>query len=374
MRKPKKKEEPVERINAVTYLRVSSEEQVQNLSLGTQQQRTIAHCTQNGWPVVKEFRDEGKSAKTTDRDEFKAMIRFCSDPANAVGYVVVNDLSRFSRQAMDQMEVRAQLMAAGVRLRSVSEVIDETAAGNLVANLFGAFNQFDNDRKAERTKVGMLKAANIGRWPHKAPLGYHNVIEAKTGPNIIPDSETAPLLVKAFEMASTGLHSTAEILRCVNQLGLKTSKGKPVTPQTFQKILQNPIYKGVIRLPEWDFTGPGNFTPLVTEELFDRVQDVLSGRRPDLTEYQHNHPDFPLRVFVRCAHCGAGITGSYSKGRKKRYAYYHCRTKGCHSFTKSPDDVHAAFLGWLTRLAPQPESIEPSKRPFAQCGFSVKAT
>ncbi len=348
---------PDQRLNAVIYLRVSSEEQVQNHSLPTQQQRTIAHCTANGWPVVREFRDEGKSAKTTDREDFKTMVRFCSDPVNSVGYVVVSDLSRFSRQAMDQMEVRAQLLAAGVRLRSVSETIDETASGNLVANLFGAFNQFDNDRKAERTKAGMLKAASIGRWPHKAPLGYRNIIGAKKGPNIEPDSDTAPLMLKAFEMAATGLHSSAEILRHVNQLGLKTAKGKPVTPQTFQKTLQNPIYKGVIHLPEWDFTGPGSFTPLVDADLFDRVQDILTGRRPSLTEYQRNHPDFPLRVFVRCAYCGVGLTGSSPRGRNKSYPYYSCRTKGCRQISLSPDKLHLAFVSLLQRLTPTHESL-----------------
>jgi len=363
VRKPKKKEKPVERINAVTYLRVSSEEQVHNLSLATQQQCTIAYCTQHGWPVIKEFRDEGRSAKSIEREAFKAMVRFCTAPANAVGYVVVYNLSRFSRDANDQLNVRTQLLRAGVRLRSVCETIDETATGNLTANIIGAVNQFDNEQKADRTKVGMLKAASIGRWPYKAPLGYRNIIGAKEGPNIEPDPETGSLIVKAFELMGTGSHSTADALRRVTQLGLKTAKGKPVTAQTFQKTLVNPLYKGVIRLPEWDFTGPGNFTPLVSAELFDRVQDILSGRRPNLTEYQRNHPDFPLRVFVRCAHCGAGITGSYSTGRDKtkHYPYYHCRTKGCRSFTKSPDDVHAAFLDWLTRLAPQPDSIEAIK-------------
>jgi hypothetical protein len=104
-------------------------------------------------------------------------------------------------------------------------------------------------------------------------------------------------------------------------------------------------------LPEWDFTGPGSFTLLVDEELFDRVQDVLTGRRPNLTEYQRNNPDYPLRVFVRCAHCGKPITGSAPRGRGGRYPAYSCHTKGCGKVRLSPDKLHQLFLGLLQSLS-----------------------
>jgi DNA invertase Pin-like site-specific DNA recombinase len=319
----KNRKKSIVKTNAVLYLRVSSEEQVKNLSLATQQQRTVAHCAQMGWPVVEVFRDEGRSAKTTQRG--------------------------------------AQLIAAGVLLRSVSETIDETSTGTLMTNIFAAMNQFDNDRKAERTKTGMLKAASIGRWPHKAPLGYRNVVGARVGPNIVPDPDSSALVKKAFELAATGLHSKADILRTITQLGPRTAKGKPLSAQTFQKTLVNPIYKGMIVLPEWDFSGPGSFQPLIDADLFDQVQDVLNGRRPSLTGYQRNRIEFPLRVFVRCAKCGVGITGSISKGRNDTYAYYACREKSCYSFRTAPDELHSIFLAWLTRLAPKPEAIEAIK-------------
>ena len=68
----------------------------------------------------------------------------------------------------DQVSVIADLESEGIRLRSVSENVDETAAGKLMRNIYGAFNQFDNDRKAERTKLGMQRAASIGRFPFTA--------------------------------------------------------------------------------------------------------------------------------------------------------------------------------------------------------------
>ncbi len=91
-------------------------------------------------------------------------------------------------------------------------------------NIYGAFNQFDNDRKAERTKLGMQRAASMGRFPFKAPLGYLNV-SSQNGPNLIPDAERAPLIRKAFELYGTGTEAKAKVLRMITSLGLKTQRG-----------------------------------------------------------------------------------------------------------------------------------------------------
>src|SRR5262249_10875127 len=123
-------------MNAVVYCRVSTKEQSQNLSLPTQQTRCIEYCNLNEWTVLQVFRDEGESAKTADRPAFKRMLAFCQNPRNQVDFVVVHDLSRFSRQMEDQVVVISDLETAGVKLRSVSENVDETAAGKLMRNFF----------------------------------------------------------------------------------------------------------------------------------------------------------------------------------------------------------------------------------------------
>ena len=340
-------------MNAVIYCRVSTKEQVQNLSLGTQETRCVDFCTRNGWEVLRIFRDEGESAKTTDRTKFKEMLAFCKSKQNAVNFVVVHDLSRFSRYMEDQVSVIADLENAGVRLRSVSENVDETAAGKLMRNIYGAFNQFDNDRKAERTKLGMQRAASMGRFPFKAPLGYLNV-SSQNGPNLIPDAERAPLIRKAFELYGTGTEAKAKVLRVITSLGLKTQRGSSLTPQTFEKMLRNPIYCGWIVISSWSVRERGSFAPLVSEELFGRVQDMLDGKRLSVAAHQRNNPDFPLRVFVTCGACGTPLTGSWSRGRKGgRYAYYRCRNSRCRAVNVRRESLERDFAALLERLAPE---------------------
>lgn len=104
--------------------------------------------------------------------------------------------------------------------------------------------------------------------------------------------------------------ATIQTLRAINALGLTTPKGHKVSPQTFDRLLRNELYAGWITLPKWNLREHGIFEPLVGEELFRRVQDILDGKRVSVTAHQRNNPDFPLRVFVSCGECGTPLTGA----------------------------------------------------------------
>ncbi len=161
-------------------------------------------------------------------------------------------------------------------------------------------------------------------------------------------------------MAATGLHTKAEILRSITSLGLRTVLGKPLPIQTFQKVLINPFYAGWMVFADQEGPMRGSHAPLVSQKLFDKVQDILNGKKPTLTGYQRQRVEFPLRVFVRCAKCGEPLTGSFSTGRKSKYPYYRCR-KNCEAVTAKPDVMHAKFIAWLERVAPKPSSLEANK-------------
>ena len=78
---------------------------------------------------------------------------------------------------------------------------------------------------------------------------------------------------------------------------------------------------------------------------------VLSGRVPSPTPQHRTHPGFPLRAFVRCESCGRGLTGSWSKGRRDYYAYYHCRGR-CRAVNITKTKLEELFVD--TRLQPTP--------------------
>jgi DNA invertase Pin-like site-specific DNA recombinase len=64
-------------VGAVIYIRVSTKEQTENLSLATQLKACEEYCERQGFEVVARFRDEGESAKTADRTELQKLLHFC---------------------------------------------------------------------------------------------------------------------------------------------------------------------------------------------------------------------------------------------------------------------------------------------------------
>jgi len=139
--------------------------------------------------------------------------------------------------------------------------------------------------------------------------------------------------------------------------------GLPVSPQTFDKMLRNPLYAGWIT-SAWGITVQGLWTPIVSEELFREVDRRLSGNGTTerQTRSQHSN-DFPLRVFVRCAACGKGITGSFNTSRNgKRYPNYTCRTPKCRAASFRRDDLHRMFFEVLYGLLPQEEYMPLFRR------------
>ena len=216
--------------NAVIYLRVSTDDQANDpLNLENQEKYCQSYCRQKHMNVIKVFTDAGKSARTTNRQEFQRMLRYCKARKNEVRYVVVQDLSRFTRNHRDQAEAIYNLNHSGVRLRSTYESnIDETAAGKLAANIFGSFNQFFSDAHSEKQRDRKLDAVKAGRVPWRAPLGYVNV-SGQLGPNIKPDPERAPFILEAFRLIGMEGLSKVAALKVLTRKGFTTSKGKPVS-------------------------------------------------------------------------------------------------------------------------------------------------
>ncbi|MBM3859219.1 MAG: recombinase family protein [Verrucomicrobia bacterium] len=225
-------------------------------------------------------------------------------------------------------------------------------------SILASFAQFDNDIRAERTAAGMKAALEKGRWPYKAPIGYLNATGKDGEPTLIPDPDRADMVRKAFDLYASGLHTKRDVLRMVTNEGLRTAKKNlRVTPQTFDRLLRNPIYSGKLVAFNGSVRTRGSFEPLVTEETFNRAQAVLNGKRLTVTPHQRNNPEFPLRVFVRCGDCERPLTGSKSTGRKGvKYSYYHCPK--CGKVREHKVELERQFVEYLEQLQPKAEYVK----------------
>jgi site-specific DNA recombinase len=264
----------------------------------------------------------------------------------------VYNLTRFAREKYDHFALRAHPKSLGISLRSSTEPIDDTSTGKLMEGVLAAFAQFDNDVRSDRTRAGMRAALELGRWTFPAPLGYLNAPKW-SGKSLVPDRERAPFITRAFDEFATGRFTKQEVIARVTEAGLRTRRGLVLSPQSVGQMVRNPIYIGKVESPDYAVSTGGDFEPLVDEATFYRVQAVLDGRIVVAGPRQRNHPDFPLRGFVRCETCGRPLTGSWSKGRNGHYAYYHCQRQ-CRAVNVSKGELEGAFVDELALLQPTP--------------------
>lgn len=118
-------------------------------------------------------------------------------------------------------------------------------------------------------------------------------------------------------------------------------------------MLRCTVYIGRIESAEFGVSTRGDFEPLISEQTFYRAQAVSEGRAHVSAPRERNHPDFPLRGFVRCEACGRPLTGSWSKGRNDHYAYYHCQRQ-CRAVNVSKPKLEGLLVDELALLQPTP--------------------
>jgi hypothetical protein len=75
------------------------------------------------------------------------------------------------------------------------------------------------------------------------------------------------MIVKMFEMIATGEARKANALAHLTRLGLTTVRGKTLNQQSAARVLTNGLYCGRMFAKKWNLTVPGDYVPLVSEDL-----------------------------------------------------------------------------------------------------------
>ena len=349
---------------AVPYARVSDRRQVENLSIATQLDYIRRWCEIEELELGPSFVDAGESAKTADRTQLQRLLAYCRAHRSEVACVVVFRLDRWTRELRDYLVLSEELGRLGIPLRSVTEAFSTDEDGEMHSLLTTLMAQWENRRKARRTREGMRYALERGRWVWRAPLGFLN--GRRGGPSLLPDPERAPLVQQGFELVASGALSALAALDRLSGLGLRTRAGRPLTRQSWSQMLHNPVYKGRLVMPAWGIDAAGEFQPLVAPETWRRVQLALAGRLHGPGPRRHEHPDFPLRRFCRCGACATPLTASWSLGHGGRYAYYFCRDADCRRVRVRREEMHERFTDHLRQVQPTPAAFALLREALAQ--------
>ena len=348
---------------AVIYLRVSTEEQVENYSLGTQEEACVKEAQRRDVEVLRTFREEGRSAKTIkDRPALIELLEFCRKNKKEVDAVIVYRIDRISRQTSDYLAIRKKLAECDITLISTTEPTGNKPADKFIETMLAGFAQMDNDVRSERTKTGMRARFLSGLYNGPVPLGYLNRSGYAT-----KDPATFDKMKAAWDIMATGTKTLREMAEILTEQGVREKqKGhteKMLRPQTLNGIFRNKFYMGKIVSQRYSEEVIGQHAPMVTEGQFYRVQAILDGRNTNaaspIARRSQDNPDFPLRRLVKCARCGQVFTGSWSKGRTgQKYAYYFCRDRCETGKSVASDTLFTATKKLMEKVRLTKEAVE----------------
>jgi site-specific DNA recombinase len=337
------------------YIRVSTDEQADKGYSQRNQEEVLKRYCEINRITVKKVIFEDHSAKTFNRPRWKYLLSELRKIKGQTDLVLFTKWDRFSRNAGDAYQMISTLRRLGVEPQAIEQPLDLTVPENkMMLAFYLAAPEVENDRRALNTLHGMRRARKEGRWMGPAPYGYANKVTEDGKKYIVPKDPEAEGIQWAFnQVLAAGKESILSIWQQARKKGLQCSKN------AFWGIIRNPLYCGKIFVGKFKEEESqwvkGQHTPLISESLFYDVQDVLEGRKRIYVSKKRSL-DYPMRGFLICPQCGRLLTGSSSKGRTKKYYYYHCILLCKARFHTA--ETHELFSKELKKFIPRPGMVE----------------
>ena len=306
----------------VGYGRVSSAEQASSgLSLNMQREQCELKAKKSGCEFVY-FEDAGKTGANTNRKGLKALLKYVKEHHNKIAYVVVWKLDRLSRCQEDFFaDILRPIRKYNCTIASIMENFDDIRKVRKV--LLGVYigqTEDELDNIKDRTSSVLSSRAQNGYQLGKAPVGYLNARDEHRHGIIVPDPEKKNYIKHRVDLYATGLFSYERVGKELAKYGFVDSNDKPYPKKRIEDILKSPVYIGkVVHKGE---IYEGKHEPIISEELFYRVQLLLKGadsKSPKGMIYTYSN-------FIKCAKCGYSMVAVTKKGAHNSgtYIYYHC--------------------------------------------------
>lgn len=299
------------------YVRVSTENQMENYSIDEQIERLKAFCKAKDWSIYKIYTDGGYSGGNTNRPALKQLLNDINE--KYIDMVVVYKLDRLSRSQKDTLSlIEDVFLAKNVDFVSMSENFDtSTAFGRAMVGILSVFAQLEKDQITERFTMGRIGRAKNGNYHGgpTAPTGYDYI----DGKLIVNDYE-ALQVKEVFKLFLEG-KSVNAIQKYMSER--YTNKyGNWSSHTLVLNVLRNKVYIGQVKFKGQSY--PGNHEPIIDIPTFNEVQTLLQSptREDSKTVFQKSpfRANNLLTSLVYCKQCGARYSGNHG--------FYVCYSRG----------------------------------------------
>ena len=372
---------------AVLYARVSSDDRrVDGRNLAGQLDMCRSYCTEKGYEVVAELKEDERGASGADFDLPKLSQALDMAQAGAFDVLVTRELDRLARGLAKQLYLENEFQRYGARVEYALADYDDSAEGSLSKNIRAVIADYERLKTIERTRRGTRNSVRAGsvHVQGRPPFGYD--VEKDNGKYALrKNDEEAQVVRMVYDWYIEGddrgeTLGIANIAHKLTDMGILTfadrRPGQGVTKRRARgvwqrssvlRMLKNETFAGV-----WHYGKEGNSRELIPVEVPAIVSretwEAAQQQRKKNTVHSKRKRKRPYLVSGRvvCARCGHKMYGTSSAPSRSRYYQYYCcpahfrhkdYEKPCDLPSFRVDHVDPAVWEWVKRKVLDPEEL-----------------
>ena len=160
-------------MKAALYARYSTDKQ-REASIDDQYRNCEQYAEREGWTITERYKDEAVSGAKNDRPGYQQMLSDAK--AKRFDVLLVDDLSRLSRDDVEMKQVIRRFKFWGIRIIGVSDGFDSDSKGHKIqAGVRGLMNEIYLDDLRDKTHRGLTGQAIKGNNCGGRSYGYQHI-------------------------------------------------------------------------------------------------------------------------------------------------------------------------------------------------------
>ncbi len=330
------------------YVRVSTENQLDNYSIEEQTERLKAYCKAKDYSIYRFYTDGGYSGGNMNRPALQECLNDIR--RGCIEAVVVYKLDRLSRSQKDTLSlIEDAFLANHVDFISVCENFDTTTPfGRAMIGILSVFAQLEKDQITERFTMGRIGRGRAGYFHGggNAPKGYRYQDGAL---HIVPSEAAQVQRIFSLFLSGMSIHAIAKQMEEEFHNTLWNSAAK------VSGCLKNSIYTGKVKFAGVEY--PGRHKAIISEEIYAAanrlLQDADREHRKNSAQKTPFRAGYLLSGIVYCKRCGARYSAGH--GCYRCYSRSKCAKKciqdpACRNDNWKIEDLDAVILHEMKQI------------------------
>jgi site-specific DNA recombinase len=341
---------------AAIYTRVSSDQQKENNTIGSQVDALLNFADQKGYIVPHEyiFKDDGYSGAILVRPGLEKVRDLSAE--GQVQAILVYSPDRLSRNYAYQVVLLDEFASYGTEVLFVNSPKAETPEESLLLQFQGMIAEYERAMIKERSRRGKRFKAKTGvvNVLSGAPYGYTYIKKtAETTAYYHVNEEEAPVVQEIYRLYTEKFLSIGAVVKELNDRKILTRKRKSQWERTtVWGILRNPAYIGKAYFGKTEkserqkitklLRAKGGFSArnscskekakeewieipvpaIISPEVFELAQERLKNNKQ---HSQRNTVEITLlQGMLVCSACGYSLYRTSTRTSKNKLYYYRC--------------------------------------------------